>query len=93
MRGSSGSLALLTRGELGKIAVIVTLPMILLEPDSNEHVASIHLVVEDLGLAGLGLGDEGLVENIEDILADLLEFRLDLLAVIADGSDVLVRAL
>jgi hypothetical protein len=73
--------------------VIVTLPVILLEHDSNEYFASIHLVVEDLGLAGLGLGDEGLVENIEDILADFLEFRLDLLAVIADGSDVLVRAL
>lgn len=52
-----------------------------------------HLVVEDLGLAGLGLWDEGLVENIEDILADLLEFGFDLLTVVADGGDVLFRAL
>jgi hypothetical protein len=52
-----------------------------------------HLVVEDLGLARLGLGDEGLVENVEDILAHLLELRLDLLAVVADGADVLLGAL
>ena len=52
-----------------------------------------HLVVEDLGLASLGLGDEGLIENIEDILADLLELGLDLLAVVTDDRDVLLRAL
>jgi hypothetical protein len=52
-----------------------------------------HLVVEDLGLAGLGLGDERVVEDVEDILADLLKLGLDLLAVVADGADVLLRAL
>ena len=52
-----------------------------------------HLVVEDLGLAGLGLGDERLVEDVEDILADLLELGLDLLAVVADGANVLLGAL
>jgi hypothetical protein len=52
-----------------------------------------HLVVEDLGLARLGLGDERVVEDVEDILADLLELRLDLLAVVADGAEVLLRAL
>ena len=50
-------------------------------------------MVEDLGLARLGLGDEGLVEDVEDILADLLELGLDLLAVVADGANVLLRAL
>jgi len=50
-------------------------------------------VVEDLGLAGLGLGNERLVEDVEDILADLLELGLDLLAVVADGANVLLRAL
>ena len=50
-------------------------------------------MVEDLGLAGLGLGDERLVEDVEDILADLLELGLDLLAVVADGANVLLRAL
>jgi hypothetical protein len=50
-------------------------------------------VVEDLALASLGLGDEALVEDGEDILADLLELELDLLAVLADDADVLVGAL
>lgn len=53
----------------------------------------LHLVVEDLGLARLGLGDQGVVEHVEDILADLLEFLLNLLSVLANGGDVLVRAL
>jgi hypothetical protein len=52
-----------------------------------------HLVVKDLGLARLGLGDEGVVEDVEDILADLLKLGLNLLAVVADGADVLLRAL
>lgn len=52
-----------------------------------------HLVVEDLALAGLGLWNEAVVEHIEHILADLLELGLDLLAVVADDADVLVRAL
>ena len=50
-------------------------------------------MVEDLGLARLGLRDEGVVEDVEDILADLLKLGLDLLAVVADGADVLLRAL
>ena len=50
-------------------------------------------MVEDLTLASLGLGDEALVEDGEDILADLLELELDLLAVLADDADVLVGAL
>lgn len=50
-------------------------------------------MVEDLGLAAGSLRDQVLVENVEDILADLLQLLLDLSAVFADGSDVLVRAL
>lgn len=50
-------------------------------------------MVEDLGLAGGGVGDEAGVEDIEDILADLLELELNLAAVLLDGGDVLVRAL
>lgn len=52
-----------------------------------------HLVVEDLGLSSLGLGDESVVEDVEDILADLLQFGLDLLAVIADNTNVLIGTL
>lgn len=50
-------------------------------------------MVKDLGLARLGLGDQGLVEDIENILADLFEFGLDLLTVIPDDANVLVDAL
>ena len=50
-------------------------------------------MVEDLGLAGGGVGDEALVEDVEDILADLLELGLDLVAVLLDGGDVLLGAL
>jgi hypothetical protein len=50
-------------------------------------------VVEDLGLARLGLWDEAVIKNVEDIIADILELLLNLLAVVADGADVLVGAL
>ena len=58
--------------------------------DSSENV---HLVVEDLGLAGGSVGDKALVQDVKDILADLLELGLDLVAVLLDGGDVLVGAL
>lgn len=54
---------------------------------------NLHLVVEDLGLSSLGLGDESLVEDVEDILADLLQFGLDLLAVVTDNANVLIGTL
>jgi hypothetical protein len=50
-------------------------------------------VVEDLGLSSLGLGDQAICEDIEDILADLLQLSLDLLPVAADGVEVLLSAL
>lgn len=53
---------------------------------------SLHLVVENLGLASGGIGNEALVKDIEDILADLLELGLNLLAVLLNGRDVLVGA-
>jgi hypothetical protein len=52
-----------------------------------------HLVVEHLGLASLGLGDQGRVKDVQDILAHLLQLSLDLLAVIPDDGNVLLRAL
>ncbi len=50
-------------------------------------------MVKDLGLAGLGLGDERVIEDVENILADLLELCLDLLSVVADGANVLLGPL
>lgn len=55
--------------------------------------ASLHFVVENLGLSRLGLWNQGLVEDIKNVLADLLELGLNLLAVIADGRDVLLSSL
>ena len=50
-------------------------------------------MVEDLALARLGLGDQGVVKDVEDILADLLELGLDLLTIVADDGNVLVGTL
>lgn len=50
-------------------------------------------MVEDLGLPGRGVGDQAVIQHIEDVLADLLELGLDLGTVLLDGGDVLVRAL
>ena len=50
-------------------------------------------MVEHLGLAGLGTGDEILVQDIEDILANTFELVLDLLTVVADGSYMLIGSL
>jgi hypothetical protein len=56
-------------------------------------VDNAHLVVEDLGLASLGLGDQRVIENIQDILADILKLLLDLITVLLDDTDVLVGSL
>src|SRR5689334_15000153 len=94
MSGSSSGLALLARCELGEISVIVTLPIHSVRNcDYKVWAICLHLVVEDLGLAGLGLRNQSFVEDIENVLADFLELCFDLLTVISDGSDVLVRAL
>jgi len=53
----------------------------------------VHLVVEDLGLSRGGVGNEGLVEDVEDILANLLKLAFDLVAVLLDGADVLLGTL
>ena len=51
-----------------------------------------HLVVEDLGLAGLSLGNQGLVQDIKDILANLLQLGFDLLTIVPNDGNVLLRA-
>ena len=76
-REVGSTLAAVANGELGEVTVVVTL----------------HLVVEDLGLARLGGLDEVLIENLEDIVADLSELGLDLLAVLLDESDLGLVAL
>lgn len=49
-----------------------------------------HFVVEHLGLSGLGLGDQRLIEDVQDITAHGLQLILDLLAILADLGDVLL---
>lgn len=53
----------------------------------------VHLVVEHLGFAGFGFGDQRLVQNIKNILAHAFEFGLDLLTVLANDSNVFLRTL
>jgi hypothetical protein len=55
-------------------------------------LVSIHFVIENLGFARLSLGDEELVEDVQDILANILQFGLDLLAIFADDRNMLIGA-
>ena len=50
-------------------------------------------MVEDLGLARGGGGDEVLVKHVKDVLADLGELALDFLPVALDHGDLLLVAL
>jgi hypothetical protein len=53
----------------------------------------LHLVVEDLGFASLGLGDQGIIKNLEDISANILQFILNLITVVLDDFDLAAVAL
>lgn len=46
--------------------------------EESEGAAATDLGVEDLALAGLGRGDEVLLEDGEDVFANVAEFGLDL---------------
>ncbi len=50
-------------------------------------------MIENLRFASLGLRDQRLVQHIKDILAYTLEFGLDLLAIVANGANVLLGTL
>ena len=54
--------------EFSKVSVVVTL----------------HFEEEDLGLGVLGVGDEGIIEKSEHVIADVLKFLFDLLSVLLD---------
>lgn len=94
MSSSSGVLAFVAGGELGKITVVVALPIEQSGIFQKRFLdRTLHLVVEDLGFAGLSLGDQGVVQHIKNILADPLELQLDLAAVLSDSRDMLLRSL
>lgn len=83
-------LAAIANGELGKVAVVVTLPtkVVSISSQHRNRRESLHLVVEDLGLARLGRRDEVGIEDIENVVADLGKLGLDLLAVLLDKADL-----
>ncbi|KAF1747349.1 hypothetical protein GCK72_023811 [Caenorhabditis remanei] len=56
-------------------------------------VVSLHLEVEHLGLSSSSLWDEELVEQVENVLADVAELLLDLLAVFLSHLLLLLRSL
>jgi len=78
LKGLVGAvLPLVAGGELGEVTVVVT------------H----HLVVEDLGLSRSRRGNEVLVKDVEDVLADLGQLALNLLPVALDHRDLDLIAL
>ena len=85
-----GVLALVANGKLGEITVVVTLPRLGLGPAETAYQSGnySHLVVEHLRLARLGRRDQVLVKDAEDVLANLGELSLDLLAVLLDEVDL-----
>lgn len=56
-------------------------------------VVTFHLEQEDLGLFGVGLGDQVLLQKGEDILADASKLLLNLLLIVLDLFNVLSIAL
>jgi len=66
------SLALVANSKLGEVTMVITL----------------HLVVEHLGLPALGRRDEVLVENVENVFADLGELIFNLLTVLLDEGNL-----
>ena len=86
-------LSLVANGELGEVTVVITLPAILLakvlvQNRVPEMPNYIHLVVEDLGFTALGGRNQVLVQNLEDIFADLGKLGLNLLTVLLDEGDL-----
>ena len=55
-------------------------------------VVALHFEVKDLGVAGGGGGNKARVEELEDSVADVGEFALDLGSVVADDGDVVLVA-
>ena len=99
-------LARVADGELGEVAVVVTLPVSCVRSathgngDATSQLVAdmrgairdkafyVHLVVEHLGLSRRRGRNQVLVENLENVIADLGKFRLDLDAVLLDQADL-----
>ena len=56
-------------------------------------IIALHLVVEDLGLTGVGAGDQVLVQHLEDVVANVVQLRLNLGPVALDHLDLVISSL
>lgn len=86
-----GFLALVTEGELSQVAVVITLPrLVLVRPNHKTSglMLSLHLVVENLRLARLRRGNQMFVKDFQDIFTDLGQLGLNLLTVLFDQSNL-----
>lgn len=92
--GGGSLLALVPRGELCQVAVIIALPTSSMLAYATEALQeTLHLVVEDLGFTRFRLRDQRLIKNVQHVSANLLKLGLDLLAVLLDFIDMLFGAL
>lgn len=91
-------LSLVGNGKLSQVTVVIALPGVkvsacLFAGAGSTSDQILHLVVEDLGFARLSRRNQVLVENVEDVLADLPKLFLDLLTVFLDELDLSLIAL
>ena len=88
-------LATVANGELSKVTVVITFPVEIISRWSYGGCIAFHahLMVEDLRFTAVSRGNQVLVENLEDVIADLGEFSFDLLAVLLDEGDLGLVAL
>lgn len=59
---------------------------------SCSQITNIHLVIEDFAFTGFRFDNQRLVQDIKHILADTFELELNLLTIITDGANMLVRS-
>lgn len=81
--------SLVTGSKLGEVSVVVSHPASSAAAHSwVQSTICSHLVVEHLGFTRSSAGDEVLVKDLEDVLADLGKLGLDLLSVSLDHGDL-----
>jgi hypothetical protein len=90
------SLTLVANSKLSEITVVVTLPVSCVNLMSSAHFRDnghIHLVIEDLGFTTLCRRDQVLIQDLQNILTNLGQLALNLLAVFLDKGDLTIIAL